>query len=109
MIDDVRTEIFVAECDGTLASTCMLSLIPNFANGGRPIGIIEHVVTLDAFKGQGLAKAVLHEALGSAWYQGACKVLLLSGTQRADAHKLYEAVGFDGVSERGFVIKSPGV
>lgn len=35
------------------------------------------------------------------------KVVLLSGAQRIDAHRLYEKVGFNGCAERGFVIKAP--
>jgi hypothetical protein len=36
-----------------------------------------------------------------------CKVVLLSGAQRVEAHRVYEAIGFSGEVERGFVIKPP--
>jgi GNAT superfamily N-acetyltransferase len=100
-----RVRIIVAEQDAQLVSACMLALVPNFANGGRPIGFIEHVITLPEFRGRGLARAVLQHALDLAWSQDCCKVVLLSGAQRAEAHRLYESLGFRGDIERGFVIK----
>jgi hypothetical protein len=33
--------------------------------------------------------------------------MLLSGAQRGQAHRLYARLGFDGESERGYVIKRP--
>jgi GNAT superfamily N-acetyltransferase len=97
--------VVVAESAGVLASTCMIALITNLASGGRPFGVIEHVVTLPKFRGRGLALATLQHALDFAWSQNSCKVMLLSGMQRPDAHALYESLGFRGDIERGFVIK----
>jgi GNAT superfamily N-acetyltransferase len=97
--------VVVAECDGTLASTCMLAVVSNLANGGRPFGVIEHVVTLPRMRRRGLARAVLQFALNVAWSRRCSKVMLLSGMQRGEAHKLYESVGFRGDVERGFVAK----
>lgn len=105
MLNEPRVRFIVAEKDGVVASTCMLASIPNFASGGRPIGFIEHVITLAEFRGQGLARAVLLHALELAWSQNCCKVLLLSGAQRGEAHRLYESLGFRGDIERGFVVK----
>lgn len=99
--------LVVAECEGVLAATCMLAFVPQLASGGRPIGLVEHVVTLPHFRGRGLAAAVLRHALAVAWEHDAAKVLLLSGAQRIDAHRVYEAVGFRGDVERGFVAKPP--
>jgi GNAT superfamily N-acetyltransferase len=103
--DDVMH--IVCQAGDQLAASCMLALIPNLGSGGKPIGIIEHVVTLASHRRQGLARRVLEQALKEAWARGCCKVLLLSGAQRAEAHKLYESVGFNGDTERGFVAK-PG-
>jgi GNAT superfamily N-acetyltransferase len=97
--------VVVAESDGSLASTCMIALVTNLASGGRPFGVIEHVITLPQFRGRGLARATLQYALDFAWSQSCCKVMLLSGMQRAEAHALYESLGFRGDIERGFVIK----
>lgn len=103
--DDV--EIVVCEADQLLVATCMLATIPSLANGARPFGVIEHVVTLPSHRRRGYARLVLEHALAKAWSRGCCKVVLLSGAQRTEAHKLYESVGFKGDIERGFVAR-PG-
>jgi GNAT superfamily N-acetyltransferase len=99
-------EILVCEVDETLASTCMLVVVPNLASGARPFAIVEHVVTLSAHRRKGYSRLVLEHALARAWTRGCYKAMLLSGVQRVDAHKLYESVGFVGDVERGFVVKN---
>ncbi|MYN43541.1 GNAT family N-acetyltransferase [Pseudoduganella sp. FT93W] len=102
-----RSSILVAEYEQEVAATCMLAFLPNLASDGRPIGVIEHVVTAHRFRRRGLSKKLLEFALAVAWRANCCKVCLLSGAQRTVAHDLYKAVGFDGDVERGFVAK-PG-
>lgn len=103
--DGVRSMVLVAEVGNEIASTCMLAKLANLASGGRPIGIIEHVVTAERFRRRGLSRKLLEFALDEAWRSNCCKVMLLSGAQRTEAHVLYEAVGFNGDVERGFVAK----
>ena len=97
--------LIVCESDGALVATCLLAVIPNLASGARPFGVIEHVITLAAHRKRGYGRLVLQYALDKAWSKNCCKVMLLSGAQRVDAHKLYESVGFKGDIERGFVVK----
>jgi GNAT superfamily N-acetyltransferase len=106
-----RNDVHVVVCERgqTLVATCMLAIIPNLACGAKPFGIIEHVVTLSAHRGRGYGRRVLAHALDLAWSAQCCKVVLLSGAQRTDAHRLYASVGFVGDVERGFVAKPKGV
>ena len=97
--------LVVCECDDTLTATCMLAIVPNLASGGRPFGVLEHVVTLNRFRRRGFGRAVLQFALEIAWSRNCYKVILLSGMQRSEAHATYESVGFRGDVERGFVAK----
>jgi len=97
--------LVVCECEDTLAATCMLATVPNLASGGRPFGVLEHVVTLNRFRRRGFGRAVLQFALEIAWSRNCYKVILLSGMQRSEAHATYESVGFRGDVERGFVAK----
>ena len=97
--------LVVCECDNALTATCMLAIVPNLASGGRPFGVLEHVVTLNRFRRRGFGRAVLEFALEIAWSRNCYKVVLLSGVQRKEAHTLYESVGFRGDLERGFVAK----
>jgi GNAT superfamily N-acetyltransferase len=102
-----RNDVHILVCAAghSLMSTCMLAIIPNLASGARPFAVIEHVVTLSAHRGRGYGRRVLEHALELAWSRRCCKVMLLSGTQRTEAHRLYESVGFVGNVESGFVAK----
>lgn len=100
-----RSMVLVAEFDGEVASTCVLATLANLASDGRPIGVVEHVVTAERFRRRGLSRKLLEFALAEAWRANCCKVMLLSGAQRTEAHDLYETVGFKGDVERGFVAK----
>jgi GNAT superfamily N-acetyltransferase len=101
--DDVH--FIVAEEGGVPVATCMLAVIPNLASGARAFGVIEHVVTLSTHRKRGFGRLVLQYALDKAWSRNCCKVVLLSGARRTEAHRLYESVGFRGDVERGFVVK----
>lgn len=107
--DGGRSLVVVCEQEGQVGATCMLALVANLASGGRPIGLVEHVITAPAFRRQGLAEACLRFAVDEAWRLGCCKVVLLSGAGRPEAHRVYAKVGFDGDVERGFVIKRPAM
>lgn len=100
-----HVRLIVAEVEGQLAATCQLGVIPTLTNGGRPFGIIEHVITAARFRRQGLSQKVLEQALAIAWQQNCYKVMLLSGEGRESAHRLYEKLGFKAGIEKGFVIK----
>ncbi|KDM89797.1 GNAT family N-acetyltransferase [Photobacterium galatheae] len=107
LLNHHHTKIIVADIGGQLASSCQLGVIPTLTNGGKPFGVIEHVITAEAFRRQGLSRKVLEHALSLAWEMGCYKVMLLSGETRHAAHQLYEKIGFQSGIERGFVIK-PG-
>jgi GNAT superfamily N-acetyltransferase len=104
-----HVRLIVAEVEGQLAATCQLGVIPTLTNGGRPFGIIEHVITAARFRRQGLSQQVFEQALALAWQQDCYKVMLLSGEGREAAHRLYEKLGFKAGIEKGFVIKQADV
>jgi len=97
--------VIVAELERSIASSCMLAIVPDLACGGRPFGIIEHVITAQTHRRRGFARSVLAYALQLAWSRDCHKVVLLSGAERTGAHRVYESVGFRGGIELGFVAK----
>jgi GNAT superfamily N-acetyltransferase len=98
---------FVAEQGGRLISSCNLTIVPNLTRGARPFGVIENVITHPEFRRQGLAKLVIERAVDAARQAGCYKVMLLSGTKRAEAHALYEKVGFRKDTKVGFELRLP--
>lgn len=109
IINDTQTHVIVTEINGELASTCALGINKSIANQAKPFGIIEHVITLNKFRRQGFSGQSLEFAIKLAWEHNCCKVMLLSGAKLTAAHSVYEAVGFKGDVEQGFVIKPPTI
>jgi GNAT superfamily N-acetyltransferase len=96
---------FVVEYDGSIVSSCTLSIIPNLTRGARPYGVIENVVTHPDLRNKGFAKAALKYALDFAWRSNYYKVMLLSSVYRNGAQGLYESVGFNKDAKVGYVAK----
>jgi len=91
--------------DGSLVSSCTLTIIPNLTRGCRPYGVIENVVTHVAHRRRGYAKAVLLEALGDAWAANCYKVMLLTGRKDEATFRFYESVGFDRNGKQAFIAR----
>lgn len=105
LAENPNVRLLVGELNSVLVSTCMLGIIQNLAQGGKPFGVIEHVVTLSSHQKQGHGREVLSRALDYAWQANCYKVMLLSGAKLSAAHSVYESLGFAGDVERGFVAK----
>lgn len=105
LLNNCHVKIVVAEVDNILASACQLSICPTLTNSARPFGILEHVITASKYRRRGLSQKVIERALEMAWENSCYKVMLLSGENRTEAHKLYEKIGFKSGIERGFIIK----
>ena len=98
---------FGAVENGRVVSSCYCVIIPNLTVFSRPIGFIENVVTDAGFRRQGLAKKVIGQAIEFAKEHGCYKVILQSGRKRAEAHKLYESMGFSGDTKKAFDMRLP--
>ncbi|MBN1993888.1 MAG: GNAT family N-acetyltransferase [Anaerolineae bacterium] len=98
---------FGVELEGQLVASCTLTLIPNLTRGARPYGLIENVITHPAYRRQGLGKAVLQHALQVAWEADCYKVMLLTGSKRAEVFAFYEAAGFKRGVKTGFIAVPP--
>ena len=90
---------------GGLVASCNLTLIPNLTRGCRPYGVMENVVTHADWRGQGLGKAVLAEALRMAWNAGCYKVMLQTGRLNDATFAFYEAAGFSRHGKQAFIAK----
>lgn len=75
--------------------------------GGCGYEVIEHVVTSSLFRRKGYGEKIVRHALTYAWDNGCTEVMLLSGAQNENAHKMYEKNGFDQHRRKGFIIFKP--
>lgn len=103
MLGQAGLAVYVVELAGQLIATCSLLLVPNLTRNARPYALIENVVTLSAFRGQGYARAVLQFALTQAWQANCYKVMLSTSARSEGVLEFYRRCGFvDGI-KTGFI------
>lgn len=80
--------LLVAEVDGIAAGLCGIKDL------GRGVGELKRMYVDPAFRGQGVARALVEQLLVEAEGAGFRRLRLESGVWMAEAHKLYRSVGF---------------
>lgn len=98
------TVLLGCELEGAVRAMLTLHILPNMTQGGRPYALIENVVTANAWRGQGLGRAVMAFAVEQAWAADAYKIMLLTG-QDAGARGFYERVGFTADEKFGMTLR----
>ncbi len=95
-------DLLVVECDGEIAGTFQLTLIPGMARRGARRLLIEAVRVRSDLRSAGLGSAMMRWVTDVAAAElDAALVQLTSDAARADAHRFYERLGFVG-SHVGF-------
>lgn len=98
---DPDRELLVAEADGRVAAMIDVVIVRNFSHGLRPWATFENLAVDPSFRRGGIARALIERATAIARERGCYKAQFLSGATRVEAHRLYEATGFD-FPVRGF-------
>ncbi|CUH99022.1 GNAT family N-acetyltransferase [Leisingera aquaemixtae] len=104
ILEHPGTCIAVAEVEAQVVSAATLHILPNLTHGGRPYALIENVVTLRAFQGRGLGRAVMGFARDAAWAEDAYKIMLLTG-KAAAARGFYERLGYSGDDKHAMTLR----
>ena len=104
-IEGQNIKYFVAKEDGKIVASCYICIIPNLTRGGKSIGFIENVITDVGYRGKGIGRKIIENAIQYAREQNCYKVLLQSGSKRTDAYGFYESIGFDGESKKAFEMR----
>ena len=108
ILEEIKTQnikYFAAKDNGRIIASCYICIIPNLTRGGKSIGFIENVITDIEYRGKGIGKNIVKNAIKYAKEQNCYKVILQSGNKRTDAHGFYESIGFDGESKKAFEIR----
>ncbi|MFZ1301508.1 MAG: GNAT family N-acetyltransferase [Candidatus Microsaccharimonas sp.] len=95
--------VFVAEQGGLVCGTVLLSLCQDVMFGTQPFAVVENVVVEQSARSQGVGAALLQEVEATCKRANCSKIMLLSSSQRTEAHKFFERQGFTGESKIGFV------
>lgn len=91
---DPNNLVIVAEDDGRVIGCLQVTFIANLSFEGGKRALIEAVRIADSHQGQGLGRAIIEHAIGLARERNCRMVQLTSNTQRPDALKFYEQIGF---------------
>jgi GNAT superfamily N-acetyltransferase len=87
------TTVLICEAGCVPVSTCMLVVCPNFSRAGRPFALIENVVTDRKHRRRGYGRKLIERAIEIAHQHGCYRVTLLTGSQREETLRFYEASG----------------
>lgn len=94
--------LIVAEENGKVVGTVMgiicLTMVSNF----NSFLVIEALIVDEGYRGNGISKLMLLELENRAKGLGCSYIILVSGKQRKEAHKLYEALGYGEDEAKGF-------
>lgn len=87
--------IFVALIDDAIVGTYELLIMDNLAKRGRKSGVVEDVAVDPASQGRGIGRAMMDHAREQCRQAGCYKFVLSSNLKREDAHRFYDALGFE--------------
>lgn len=101
--EDTNNLLLVAEFDGRVVGTALLTFCLDPMFGRQPFAVVENVVVEPAYQTQGCGRA-LFEAIDHVALDADCsKIMLLSGEARAGAHRFFVSMGFLKGEKSGFV------
>jgi GNAT superfamily N-acetyltransferase len=103
ILADPRRELAVAAVDGRLVGTADLLVVPNLTHRGEPWAIVENVIVTGAARRTGVGRALMGHLIEFARTAGCCKLQLVSGKHREEAHSFYRSMGLEAVAE-GFKV-----
>ncbi len=93
---DKNNELIVAEKGGEIIGTLQLTFTPSLSFQGGKRATIESVRTDGKYRGQGIGKQLMKWAIERAKEENCAFVQLTTNSERADAHRFYENLGFTG-------------
>jgi len=87
--------ILLAEVDGGPAGTADVSIAPNLTHDAQSRAYVENVAVAVGLRRHGVGRALMAEVERVARDAGCYKVTLMSADHRDDAHRFYEALGYE--------------
>ncbi|MDR7125321.1 GNAT family N-acetyltransferase [Pseudotabrizicola sp. 4114] len=92
---DPNQFLCVVEREGAVVGTLQLSFIRGLSRGGAKRGLIEAVRVARECRGMGIGRALFEWAISECLAQGCGMVQLTTDKSRTDAHRFYDALGFE--------------
>lgn len=103
ILADPDYHILLAKVDGIAAASVSVIVVPNLTRNARSYAIIENVVTASAHRRQGLAAALMAEAVKIAKAKNCYKASLTTGNKDEGTLRFYEGCGFNRADKTAFI------
>jgi len=87
--------LLVAVDGGEVVGTYTLLIMEKLGKRGTPAGVVEDVAVLPGRQGRGIGRAMMEHARQACRAAGCYKLALSSNLRREDAHRFYDALGFE--------------
>jgi GNAT superfamily N-acetyltransferase len=87
--------VWIAESAGEFVGSFILAIVPALGARCRPVALVEDVVVDPARQREGIGRRMMEFALEEAKESGAYKLMLSSNLRREEAHRFYDALGFE--------------
>ena len=100
---DKDHHIIVGTVDGRIISSCVLVIIPNLTHNQRPYGLIENVITEEAYRNQGYSTSILNYAKVIAERERCYKIMLMTGSKKESTLNFYEKAGYNQTDKTAFI------
>ncbi len=103
---DPRNFLLVAEDEppsDAVVGTVFMTVCPDPMFDDACYALLENVVVTTQARKRGVGRRLLEHAEVIARQERCNRLLLLSSSQRTDAHRFFQRAGFDGERKRGFV------
>ena len=104
IIEDPNHHLIVNEIDGRIISSCVCVIIPNLTRNVRPYAFVENVVTHADYRGKGHAGECLNYAKKIAESENCYKMMLLTGSKKAETLRFYEKAGYNSSDKTAFIM-----
>lgn len=101
--DDPNTALLAYDREGVIVGTVLVSLCSDVMFQWQPFAVIENVVVDVSCRNMGIGSALMRVAEAFCFRANCSKTMLLSSSERSDAHRFFTRIGFTGSIKRGFV------
>ena len=103
IMEDKNHHLIVNEVDGKIVSSCVCVIIPNLTRNVRPYAFVENVVTHADYRKKGYASECLNYARTIAKNENCYKMMLLTGSKKAETLRFYEKAGYNSSDKTAFI------
>ncbi len=93
---DKNNELIIAEKDGKIVGTLQITFTPSISFQGGKRATVESVRVDKKYRGQGIGKELMLWAIERARKENCVALQLTTNSDRKDAHRFYENLGFKG-------------